>query len=94
MASVAAKPAFVRKAGTFTASLSSKWKVPIRKSEAHTQLLCYATVRASHPMDDKDKVSKQLGLFSLSILLPLCTAVGIYTCWRWIMAVKQINVIM
>lgn len=65
MASMTAKPGFVRKTGT----LGSKWKVSERKSESRTQLFLCNTVRASHSMDDKNKVSSQLGLFSFSIPL-------------------------
>lgn len=65
MASMTVKPAFVGKNGT----LSSKWKVSERKIESHTQHFLYTTVRASHSMDDKNKVSNQLGLFSFSIPL-------------------------
>ncbi|XP_015898092.2 peptide chain release factor PrfB3, chloroplastic isoform X1 [Ziziphus jujuba] len=66
MASMAAKPAFVRKAAaTSTTSFCSKWRGSKRKSHSLTQLLRYSTIRASHSMDDKNKVYKQLGLFSL-----------------------------
>lgn len=60
---MAAEPLFVRGTGT-TSSASWQACTSKNRSKSQAQLLCF-TIRASHSTDKKNKVYKQLGLFSL-----------------------------
>ncbi|KAK9289867.1 hypothetical protein L1049_008028 [Liquidambar formosana] len=63
MARMAVEPISVRRAGT-APSFSSKCQVSSRRNNLQTQLVS-TTIRASQSMDDKNKVYKELGMFSL-----------------------------
>lgn len=69
MLSMAAEPAFLRKASASTTLLSSKCRGSKRKTWTHIQLPLCSSIRASYSMDeDKNRVYKQLGQLPLSLV--------------------------